>query len=244
MPIALFAILLEIMLLWHAAKTGRLQTWGFLLLFFPVGPLAYFVVEIIPEWLGSADAQKARKRIASKLDPEKRYRELSDHLVVADTVAGRAALAEECMEVGRFTEAEKHFDHALNQYAGDIPAYAFGKARAQFAAGRASDALATLDELQRRWPDFHSAPAHLLYARALAEAGRSDEACAEYRAVTAYFPGAEARVRHGLLLQQLGHSAEARSIFSELLIQMRRAPRHVRKAQAEWLALAEKQIST
>jgi hypothetical protein len=105
------------------------------------------------------------------------------------------------------------------------------------------DALATLDDLQKRWPDFQSSDAHLLYARSLAEVGRLDEALEEYHAVSAYFPGAEARVRYGLLLRMVGRTAEARIVFNELLLQMQRAPKYLRDAQVEWLAIAEKQLS-
>ena len=100
-----------------------------------------------------------------------------------------------------------------------------------------------MDDLQKRWPDFQSAEGHLLYARALAEAGRTEEALNEFHAVAAYFPGAEARVRYGLLLDQVGRATEAKVIFTELLIQMRRAPKYVRKVQAEWLSIAEKQLA-
>ena len=55
-------------------------------------------------------------------------------------------------------------------------------------------------------------------------------------------PGAEVRVRYGLLLRMVGRKAEARVVFNELLIQMRRAPKYLRDAQAEWLAIAEKQL--
>jgi len=50
-------------------------------------------------------------------------------------------------------------------------------------------------------------------------------------------------VRYGLLLNLVGRTAEARVVFNELLIQMRRAPRYLRQAQAEWLSIAEKQLS-
>ena len=90
---------------------------------------------------------------------------------------------------------------------------------------------------------FNSAEGHLLYARALAEVGRVDEALEEYHAVAAYFPGAEARVRYGMLLRMAGRTAEARLVFTELLLQMRRAPKYLRDAQAEWLLIAEKQLS-
>jgi hypothetical protein len=168
---------------------------------------------------------------------------LSDRLADSDTNANRTALAHECLKVVRFDEAERHYDHILTLPMGDDPKYALGKAQAQFAAKRAADALATLDDLQKRWPDFQSAEGHLLYARALAEAGRVDEALDEYHAVSAYFPGAEARVRYGLLLRMVGRTAEARIVFNELLLQMKRAPKYLRDAQAEWLAIAEKQLS-
>jgi hypothetical protein len=244
MPVALVVLLLDITLIYHASKTGRLQPWAFIILMVPlVGALAYIAVELVPEWLGSPGAQQARRRVASKLDPEKRYRELSDRLLDADTIANRAAFAAECLELGRFDEAERHYDHILTLPMGSDPIYALGKARAQFGAKRPAGAIATLDDLQARWPHFQSAEGHLLYARALAEAGRVDEALGEFSAVAAYFTGAEARVRYGMLLKLVGRNAEARAVFNELLIQMRRAPKHARDMQAQWLSIAEKQLS-
>ena len=114
MPVALVVLLLDITLIWHASKTGRLQPWAFIILMIPfVGALAYIVVELIPEWFGSPGAQQARKRVADRLDPEKRYRELCDRLAGSDTIANRDALAAECLKVGRFDEAERHYDHVL-----------------------------------------------------------------------------------------------------------------------------------
>ena len=245
MPVALVILLLDITLIYHASRTGRLQPWAFIILMIPlVGALAYIVVELVPEWLGSPGAQQARKRIAGKLDPEKAYRELSDRLAGTDTIANRTALAAECLKIGRFDEAERHYDHVLKLPMGSEPEYALGKAQAQFGSNRPADALTTLDGLKERWPDFESAEGHLLYARSLAEVGRVDEALDEYHALSAYFPGAEAKVRYGMLLHMVGRSAEARVVFNELLIQMRRAPKYLRDAQAEWLSIAEKQLST
>jgi hypothetical protein len=167
---------------------------------------------------------------------------LSDRLANADIVANRAGLAAECLKIARFDEAERHYDHILKLPIGGEPAYAVGKAQAQFDRNRPADTLATLDDLQKRWPDFQLAEAHLLYARALAEVGRVDEALEEYHAVAAYFPGAEARVRYGMLLRVVGRTAEARVVFNELLLQMKRAPKYLREAQAEWLSIAEKQL--
>jgi len=76
----------------------------------------------------------------------------------------------------------------------------------------------------------------------LERSGRQNDALDEYRAVAGYYPGAQARVRYGLLLRDLGRHAEASALFADLVKQMRRAPRYVRKAQAEWIAIAEKEL--
>src|ERR1044071_9400007 len=57
MPVALVVLLLDITLIYHASRTGRLQPWAFIILMIPlVGALAYIVVELVPEWFGSPGA--------------------------------------------------------------------------------------------------------------------------------------------------------------------------------------------
>jgi len=143
-PVALVVLLLDITLIYHASRTGRLQPWAFIILMVPlIGSLVYICVELIPEWLSGPGAQQARRRVANKLDPEKQYRELSDRLAVSDTIANRAALAAECLNIARFDEAERHYDHILKLPMGGEPAYALGKANAQFSRNRSADAIVT-----------------------------------------------------------------------------------------------------
>jgi hypothetical protein len=243
MPFGIVLLLINVGLIVHAAKTGRFWPWGYVILFIPgFGALAYVLVELLPAWFGSAQGQHARRRVVSTLDPGKRYRMLTDQLDVADTIANRGALAEECLALGKFAEAERHYEHILALPMGDDAIYAFGKARAQFGLGHAPEAVATLDDLRKRWPDYQSAEAHLLYARALENSGRTDDALYEYQAVANYYPGAEARVRYGLLLDKAGRRAEAKAVFTEVLTGLKRAPKYVRRVQAEWIALAEKAL--
>jgi hypothetical protein len=243
MQYGLIILLIQVVCIVHAAKTGRFWPWGFVVLFLPgFGAAAYVLIELAPGWFGSVQGQKARARVASTLDPGKRYRELTDQLELTDTIANRSALAEECLALGKCDEALRHYEHILSLPMGDDAIYAFGKARAEFGLGRPQDAVATLEDLRARWPDYQSAQAHLLYARALEDSGRVDDALAEFQALANYYPGAEARVRYGLLLDKAGRRSEAKSVFTELLAQLKRAPKYVRRAQAEWIALAEKAV--
>jgi hypothetical protein len=241
MPLALLIVILDITLVVHAVRTGRAQPWAYIILLVPgIGAVAYVVAVLVPDWFGSPQGQQTQRRIANTLNPEKRYRELSDAVEIADTIANREALAEECLALEKFEEAKRHFEVILARPLGDEPIYLAGKARAQFGLGQAADAVEILNDLRQRWPDYQSGEAHLLYARALESIGRSEEALTEYRALSDYFVGAEARVRYGALLARMGRQGEAKAWLTEVLRQLRRSPAHVRKAQAEWIAIAEK----
>jgi hypothetical protein len=106
MPLALILGVLDIVLVVHAAKTGRFSPWAYVILMIPLfGALAYVLVELAPEWFGSYQGQKARKRFVATVDPQRRYRALTDDLAITDTIANRDALAAECVALGKFDEA-------------------------------------------------------------------------------------------------------------------------------------------
>jgi hypothetical protein len=233
-------VAIDTALVFHAVKTGRAQPWAYIILMIPVaGALAYVVLELVPEWLGTYQGQKTRARIGRALNPEKTYRILKEELEIADTIANREALGAECLELGRFEEAKDQFDAILTMPLGDEPGYMLGRARAEFGLGRFADARATLDDLRSRWPNWESPDGHLLYARALEEDGKVEEAIAEYQALAGYYAGAEPRVRHGLALRRLGREAEARAVLADVVLRMKRAPKFARKVQAEWISMAE-----
>jgi hypothetical protein len=240
-PIATLVLILNVVLIVHAAKTGRFMPWFYIILFLPgIGAVAYIVAELLPEWLGSHKGQVARQTMARAINPGRRYRDLTDDLALVDTIANRAALAEECLALDKFEEALFHYSAILTHPLAEEPQFFLGKARAQFGLRQPAAAIATLDELAERWPDFHSADGHLLYAMALEENGRNDEALAHYANVGQYFPGVEPRVRQAQLLQKLGRGTEAKTIAEDVLRGLNRAPAHVRRNQREWLASAQR----
>jgi hypothetical protein len=240
-PIATLIFILDIALIVHAAKTGRFAPWGYIILILPgIGAAIYIFAELAPEWFGSYEGQAARQTVARAVNPTRRYRALTDELAMLDTIANRSALAEECLRLGRFDEALSHYDRLIAQPLADEPQFFLGKARAELGLGQSAAAVVTLDDLMLRWPDFRSPEGHLLYAVALEESGRHDEALANYANVGQYYPGAEPRVRQAQLLQRLGRQFEAKTIAQDVVRGLNRAPTHVRKAQRQWLAEAQK----
>jgi hypothetical protein len=241
--LVLVLLAIEMLFAVHAATTGRLRPWTYIILGIPLlGMAAYVVLVLIPHWTGSPPDERTRGESADRFDPLQRYVALRRQLAISDTIANRVALAAECLTLGKFEEAKRHYDHVIAQPLGDEPSYMVGRARAEFGMGCPQKAITTLDALKVFWPDYRSAAAHLLYARALEEAGREAEALDEYQALSSYDPGAEARLRWGLLLGRLGRHDEAKALFADIVTSMQRAPKHVRKMQAEWVATAEAEL--
>jgi hypothetical protein len=56
------------------------------------------------------------------------------------------------------------------------------------------------------------------------------------------YPGAEARLRYGLLLKRRGKMQEARRVLKDLLDIAQLGPAHYRRAQAEWLERARREL--
>jgi len=234
-------IIIQVLLIVHVIRTGRNTIWIWVLaLLSYAGIIAYVIVEIIPQMLGSRTAQATRRSVKRALDPEAQLRRLQTEAQVTNNVASNQRYAEELLRHDRFAEAAAIYRRILTGLYEHDPDLMLGLARAQFGAGEVSAARATLDDAIRLNPQFRSPEGHLLYARALEAEGNVDKALEEYRVLSTSYPGAEAAVRYAQLLKAQGRTDESRTVARDLLEQARIAPAHYRKAQRDWLDSAQR----
>jgi hypothetical protein len=242
-PSGFLILVFNVILVVHVIRTGRAYPWIFVILMLPgIGGLAYVAVELIPGWLGSRGARRAGAAFSGAIDPRRRYRELADNLAVADTIANRSALAEEALKVGEPAEALVQYKAIAAMPTGDEPSFVLGRARAEVALGECAAALASLAEIDRRWPNDRNVERTLLEGLALEGVGRLDEALAAYRAAAPTWSGVEPRVRAAQVLKRLGRTDEARAESQAVIDDLARAPKYVRQAQREWLAAAREVV--
>ena len=238
---SILSVLLQAGLIVHVIKTGRNQLWIWALILLPLaGPIAYVVVEILPELFGSRTAQRTARGLKKAMDPTADLRRYEGESRVTGNVASRQRYAQELVRHERYDEAIAQYQQALTGLYQHDPNLMLGLAQAQFSKGDAPAARATLDELIASNPDFRSPAGHLLYARALEAEGNTAKALEEYSVVAPAYPGAEAAVRYAQLLQAQGRKAEAQKVARELLDQARISPAHYRRAQKEWLDAAQR----
>ena len=242
-PIYILSLALQAALIVHVIKTGRNSLWIWAIALLPgAGSLAYVVVEILPSAFGSSAARKAKAGMQRVIDPDKDLRQASAQVAISGNADARKRLGEELFERGQYDQAIEAFQGGLTGIFEHDPTLLLGLARAHFAKGEYALARETLDRLIANNPDFKSAEGHLLYARAVEEEGNLDQAAREYAVLERSYPGAEARLRYGLLLKRMGKDDESRRVLTDLMQSAQLAPRHYRKAQAEWLDRAAREL--
>jgi len=239
----LLSLLIQVGLIVHAVKTGRNFLWIAAIGFLPVaGSLAYVVVELLPDLFRQPSVRRARSGMQRMIDPNRDLRRASAEVEISGNVDARRRLGDELSERGQYARAIEVYQGGLSGVFEHDPTLLQGLARAQFAQGDFAAARATLQRLERNNPEFKSAEARLLYARSLEAGDALAEAEREYAAAAQEFPGAEARLRYGLLLQRRGKIEEGRRVLQDLLDGARLGPGHFRRSQAEWLDRARREL--
>ena len=228
----------------HVIRTGRNTLWIFAIGFLPgIGSLAYVIAEILPDLFGGRTARRAKTGMQRMIDPNRDLRRAAAEVEISGNVDARRRLGEELFERGQLDEAIEVYRGGLKGIFEFDPTLLLGLAKAQFAKPDFAAARATLELLAQQNPDFKSAEARLLYARTLEAQGALDESEREYALVAPGFPGAEARLRYALLLKRRGKLPDAQRVLKDLLDGARLGPAHYRKAQAQWLERARRELS-
>ena len=236
--------IVQLALIVHVLKTGRSRYWIMILIFMPlIGGLAYFVIELLPQFSGSITGQRAVRNVKKTLNPGADLRQTEAAWNQSPNVDNGRRYAEALLDSGEDEKAEDIIDQALKGLFATEPTLLLLKARLQFEKERTGEVVKTLELLQEHNPDFRSAEGHLLFARALEAQGQIDNAVREYSAVSGYFPGVEARYRLALCLEVAGNGTASRSELESILNDAKLAPPHFLKSQKTWLDAVKQELA-
>lgn len=228
---------------YHAHTTGRPSFWIFVVIFVPVvGSVAYVIFELLPELANSRRARKVAVDLRTVVDPHRDWRKLGLQAEENDSVEAKCKFGEECERKGMWPEAITMYRQAAQGLFADDPDVLRRLARAQLGSGDANAAIDTLDKLRAAHPKYQNQDAHLTYARSIEMQGRLREAEDEYRALSGYYVGMEARARYALLLQKLGEPLVAKRLFDQLVKASKARGVVLSPEDREWIKIAQKNI--
>lgn len=240
LPLGLAEIALQVLLGIHAARTGRLQPWLFIIMIPVVGPILYLVMELGPEIMGGRAGRRLQADVGNAVAPGRAYRTLAREAEIAPTVHNRMRLAEECLALGRADEAVTLYQSCLAGQNATDPAIRLGLARALVSRQDYDTTIILLEALARDTPDGRTPDGHLLYAVALDGNGRDAAALAEYKALVDHYPGEEARCRYADLLLRTGDRDAAQAQFREVMRRVELQGGFYKREQRHWYDIARR----
>jgi hypothetical protein len=240
MPLlASIPVVLDLLCIIHIYRTGRPMWWYLVIVGFPViGAVAYLLFEVLP----NAGGSRVTKRVIKVIDPAADLKERIREVERCGSIANQVALADELVNTGPFDDAIGRYRACLvGQHEQDL-SLMFGLAEAYFHKRDADNAIAWLDKVITLEPWFRSGDAKLMRARALAGAGRGNEALAQYEAILDHYPGEEARCRYAALLASLSRMDAAERVVQEAEKRCSLNGRLYARDNREWIVGAREDI--
>lgn len=242
--VVLLSLALQVGCAVHVVRSGRPLYWIWLILIGSYLAVAvYVLVAVIPDFRHDPRGRKAASKAMQVIDPQRRRRELQRRLELSNTIDNRRRLAEECLQLGDYANAQELFRGLLVGMYATEPDFMLGLAQAQAGAGEYAGARHTLEALIAANPAYRSSEGHLLYARCLEELGETDAALEEYRVLADSYPGEEGRFRYGRLLGRHQRLAEARDVLEAQLRRAKLMPGYYRRKEQPWLKAAKLELA-
>lgn len=234
-----YIIILQVLAILHALKTGRRQ-WLYLLIFLPlIGALVYFFTELLPEIKNGTFTANLQRYFF----PEQKIKEWKRKVQISDNVTNKLGLSSAYAEQKQYEKAIELSKSCLQGLYADDPAIHLQLARQYFGNGQFTECIRHFDALNGINKNrFGVMEDELLYVRAQEGAGLTDVADEGYRRVIRIHHSLEARFYYGLFLKRQLKKNEARAQFQAIREEIKLLPRYLRRRYAQWSRKALKEL--
>lgn len=229
-------IILQIIAIIHAIKTGR-REWIYLLIFLPaIGAIVYFFMEFLPEMRRGSGS----KSLTKALFPHREINEWERKLQVSDSITNKLGLSKAYANQKKYDQAIALTLDCLKGHYDDDPAILLQLSRQYFYSGQYQESIKYFDRFNSK-TSIKTAEDELLYARALEGIGNDDAANDDYKRIIRVHHSIEARYYYGLFLKNRKQTEQAKEQFRAIRSELKLLPRYLRKRNAKWLRLAIKE---
>lgn len=238
----LIIIVMQVACVIDAIRRGYPVQFVALIMFFPLlGPIAYFLIEIVPD-LYYTRVRPLFKKLTFKKDPYQEMIVLQQAVKRSPSIENRHRLALIYLQIGQCKEALDLLDSLLADHFANDPFLLFDKAQVLFEMKEYHQALFILKFLMEENPQFQISQVRLLNARTLAQLGEIQLAVAEFERLENHYSGLESSFYFLQFLKKINNYPRAIEIFRQMQQRYNRFPRHFRAEQKAWMSQAENDL--
>lgn len=195
-----------------------------------IGATIYILIEVIPDaglLRGAVQVFPRRKRI--------RYLEAA--VLDNPSVGNYEELGDLYLDDGQYAKARACFDRVITPRTDAADPY-YRRGLAEMALGDHQAAVADLEQTVRLDPKYDYQRAAGLLAHELGVVGRTDEALAQFAAVTETSTLSETQYNYAALLASSGRTGEAKEWAQRVLAKKPTMPTYMRRRERPWFRKA------
>ena len=232
-PIALQAICAI-----HCIRKGNQNKWIWIIVFLPViGSLIY----IFSEMITGNQIDTVRSGVGSVFNPGGSIRKLEEQLRFSDTFHNRVALADGYLAIGQTADAIALYEQSLTGVFTENEHVLKQLIIAYFNVGRYADIIPVAKKIAAS-PQFAKSRVHVLYAMALEQTGKSDQAEKEFKMMNGRFAYFEARYQYALFLLRAGRDEEAKQVLDNMVYEGGHLSARERRGNQVWINKAKDEV--
>lgn len=228
----------------HVVRSGQNMYWLAILFMFPLlGSLVYAIAIYLPGTRIQHGAQKVVSAAGKILDPNRELREARSAFDYTPTAQNQMRLAAALLAADQAEEAAKNYESCLQGPFASDPAIRLGAARANFACQRYEACILHLKMLREGAPNNAPEVVSVLMAKALAGAGHTDQARAEFEFALQKFGNFDTRAEYAIWAITNGEKETALTLKADLDQTISRWNRHNLELNAAMLARLHRAFS-
>ena len=228
-----WGFVLQLAALVHFFRRRPEGYWFFVILFFgALGALAYFIVEVVPDF-GLLRAQFRRRA------RQRRLKELEAIVEENAAVGNLEELADLSFDEGQFARARELFDKVLKASRPTSVDPFYRRALSALAQGDAAAAVADLQKVVAEEPKYDFYRATGMLASAYALAGQPDKAEAQFQSATSISTLSETYFNYANFLADQKRTDEARQWAQRILDKKKTMPRFAQRQERPWFQKAK-----
>ncbi len=236
-------LLLQILLIVHAFKTGRDRIWIYILIFLPfAGAAAYLIIEILPEFFRSSTAYKAKNAISHAAAPNREFEMLKSMAELSPTFDNIKKLGDEYFRRKQYEEAAELYQKALSGPFNDDAGVLYKLAETYYCSSLYEKAKSALYRIYNKQNDNSTIEVIALLAETEDLTGNPEKAEEFY--LKAANRGADFRYRYnyGKFLLNKGKKKEANEQFLNILNSYEILPLHYKKKNRKWVSVINEEM--
>jgi hypothetical protein len=204
------------------------QFWWWIIIILPgIGPLAYFFVRWLP------NHNVPMPRIVTSLRRGAEIRRLESAAYQIGNAYHFVHLGDALRETGQFDRAAESYDRALEKEPGNLAAL-WGAALIEMQFKNYESASERLQKVLTADPLYKFGDVSLLYAKALLNLNRTDDAIAHLQKHVKRWRHPEGLYLLAWLDSEKGHTQEARDNLQAMLMEIESSPAPIARKQGTW----------